>query len=99
MSTDPPDKPDRRVDCARFAGIDGDFSGELLMHRTAVQRILTVTFAPQRRLAVEVIGIALVVVVAFAVSSCKTSPIGTTAAALVTGPFSCIPGERDARPV
>ncbi|MGI5244027.1 DUF2334 domain-containing protein [Dactylosporangium sp. CA-139066] len=50
------------------------------MHRTAVRRILAVTFGPERRLAAKVIRIALVVAVALSMSSCKTSPIGTSPA-------------------
>jgi uncharacterized protein YdaL len=48
------------------------------MHRAAVRRILAVTFGPERRLAVMVIGIVLVVAAAFSLSACKTSPIGTS---------------------
>ncbi|MER7001924.1 polysaccharide deacetylase family protein [Dactylosporangium sp. NPDC000555] len=78
MSADPSDMTDRGADCARLARIDDEFSGELRMHRTAVRRILAVTFGPERRLAVMVMGIVLVVAAAFSLSACKTSPIGTS---------------------
>lgn len=77
--------PDRRVDSTRFAEVDGEFSGELHMHRAAARRILPVTFGTERRRAVAVTWVALVVVVAVVLSACKTPPIGTRGTAPSAG--------------
>ncbi|UWP84701.1 polysaccharide deacetylase family protein [Dactylosporangium fulvum] len=68
---------DRAADCAHFASVDGEFSGELRMHRAAVRRIPTVTAGRLRGLLAVVVSLALAAV---SMSACKTSPIGTSPA-------------------
>jgi uncharacterized protein YdaL len=80
---------DEPADWARFGSVDGEFSGELLMHRGAVRRTLAVTFGPERLLAVMVTRatwfVLLVVVAAVSLSACKASPIGTSPTAPSAG--------------